>query len=172
MNEFTFIVSWDLKSGFCHLHAYSVGCNDSRSTSECNVCFMALSDCGSFLKYIITGSGGNRNSDTVVSTMFQSQYIRDLLPPATKLQQGNVLHLSVILFRGVSATPPWADTPLPSACWDTHTPAQCMLGYTSPPAQCMLGSTLPLCSTCWDTVNKWVVRIPLECILVLMCDHT
>ena len=56
-------------------------------------------------------------------------------------------------------TPPWADTPLgrhppgqthpcpvhagihtplPSACWDTHTPAQCMLGYT-PPAQCMMG---------------------------------
>ena len=44
--------------------------------------------------------------------------------------------------------PPWADTPLPlgrhfllgrhtpgqtpSACWDTHTPAQCMLGYTHP----------------------------------------
>ena len=83
VNEFTFIVSWDLKSGFCHLHAYSVGCNDSRSTSECNVCFTALSDCGSFLKYIITGSGGNRNSNTVVSTMleiqmFQSQYIRDL----------------------------------------------------------------------------------------------
>ena len=36
-------------------------------------------------------------------------------------------------------TPP----PLPSACWDTHTPAQCMLGYTPPPAQCMLGSTPP-----------------------------
>ena len=27
-------------------------------------------------------------------------------------------------------TPPWADTPpLSSACWDTHPPAQCMLGY-------------------------------------------
>ena len=46
------------------------------------------------------------------------------------------LHLSVILFGGgVSApghagihTPPFGQTPLPSACWDTHTPAQCMLG--------------------------------------------
>ena len=24
--------------------------------------------------------------------------------------------------------------PLPNACWDTHTPAQCMLGYTTPAA--------------------------------------
>ena len=49
-------------------------------------------------------------------------------------------------------TPPWADTPLPSACWDTHTlppPAQCMLGYTPPPLLRM-------------------VRILLECILVNM----
>ena len=53
--------------------------------------------------------------------------------------------------------PPWADTPSadttladtppPSACWDTHS---------------------PLPSACWDTVNKRAVRIPLECILV--CD--
>ena len=35
--------------------------------------------------------------------------------------------------------------PLHSAFWDT------------PP---------PLCRTCWDTVNKQAVRIPLECILV------
>ena len=35
-------------------------------------------------------------------------------------------------------TPPWADTPLPSACWDTP-PTQCMLGYTA------------LSSACWDT---------------------
>ena len=43
---------------------------------------------------------------------------------------------------------------LPSACCDTHPPTQCMLGY------------IPLPSTCWDTVNKRVIRIPLECILV------
>ena len=29
--------------------------------------------------------------------------------------------------------PLWADTPLPSACRDTHPPAQCMLGGTPPP---------------------------------------
>ena len=49
---------------------------------------------------------------------------------------------------GPEADTPWADTPLPgacwdtppqsSACWDTHSPAQRMLGYT-PLAQCMLG---------------------------------
>ena len=41
-------------------------------------------------------------------------------------------------------TPPWTDTslgrhPLPSACWDTHFSAKCMLEYTRPPAQCILG---------------------------------
>ena len=39
-------------------------------------------------------------------------------------------------------TPP-ADTPLPSAYWDTHTPAQCMLGYTSPPAATAADGTHP-----------------------------
>ena len=48
--------------------------------------------------------------------------------------------------------------PLPSACWDTHPHAQCMLGCTPlSPA---------LHSACWDMVNKRAVRIPLECILV------
>ena len=45
-----------------------------------------------------------------------------------------------------------ADTPLPSACWDTHTPAQCMLGYTPPHPRRPLQRT---------------VRILLECTLVL-----
>ena len=51
--------------------------------------------------------------------------------------------------------------PLPSACWDTHTPAQCMLGYTHPP------------SACWDTPSppqrplQQTVCILLKCILVL-----
>ena len=54
-------------------------------------------------------------------------------------------------------TPP-ADTPpgrhpLPSACWDTHPLAQCMLGCTPPP------------SVCWDRLLR-TVRILLECILV------
>ena len=67
----------------------------------------------------------------------------------TKLRKGNVLHLSVShsVHRGRGClpqcmlgytlpsreTPPRqtllrAETPLPSACWDTYTPAQCMLG--------------------------------------------
>ena len=75
------------------------------------------------------------------------------------------LHQSVILFTGrcvyqhaLGQTSPLADTPLTSACWDTHTPAQCMLGYTPLPRR-------PLLRT---------VRIPLECILVFdnFCFHT
>ena len=81
---------------------------------------------------------------------------------------------SVILFtRGgvfsqhvLGQTPPWADTPLPSACWDTHHPhpAQCMLGYT--PTQCMLGYTPPT-NACWDKGHprppvQRTVRILLE----------
>ena len=71
--------------------------------------------------------------------------------PQTKLRKGIVLNLSVILFTGGGGVsqhslghtlppgrtpprqkPPWADTSLPSACWDTHPSAQCMLGYTTP----------------------------------------
>ena len=47
---------------------------------------------------------------------------------------------------------PWAYTSCP-----VH------LGYT--PSLCMLAYS-PLPSACWDTVNKWAVRILLECILV------
>ena len=57
---------------------------------------------------------------------------------------------------------PWADTtrgrhplgkiPPPNACWDTHLPAQCILGYTPLPRR-------PLQRT---------VRILLECILVFI----
>ena len=80
------------------------------------------------------------------------------------------LHSSVILFTGgVCHTIPWADTPtpradtpradppadtpLPSACWDT----------SSLLSACW---DTPLPSACWDTVNKRAVRILLECILV------
>ena len=90
-----------------------------------------------------------------------------LLPPATKLRQGNVFYIC----QSVSQTPPspWADTPgqapgpqadtpLPrgrhplgqTSPLDRHPhgqtsprqtpPTQCMLGY-KPPAHCMLGYT-------------------------------
>ena len=45
--------------------------------------------------------------------------------------------------------------------WQTPTPA----GQT-PPGQTAPQADTPLLSACWDTVNKWVVCIPLECILV------
>ena len=89
-----------------------------------------------------------------------------LLPSATKLQQGYVFTpVCHSVHRGVSATlpplgghplvrhPPWADTSLPSACWLCPVHA---------------GIHTPLCSACWDMVNKQVVRILLECILFLL----
>ena len=75
------------------------------------------------------------------------------------------LHLSVILFTGVADTPradiPQADTsPLANTPW-SDTP----LGR-HPPGQTPLPGQTPPCSACRDTVNKRVVRILLECILV------
>ena len=83
----------------------------------------------------------------------------------TKLRKSNVftpvcdsVHREVCIPACIGADTPLADIPLPSACWDTHTPAQCMLGYTPPPRR-------PLLRT---------VCIPLECILVFdnFCFHT
>ena len=55
-------------------------------------------------------------------------------------------------------TTPWADTsPL-----GRHTPGR----QPSPGQRTPSGQTLPLCSVCWDAVNKRAVRIPLECFLV------
>ena len=75
-------------------------------------------------------------------------------------------------------TLPQADTPLPTACWDTHPPAHCMLGYTppcpvhagihTPSAQCMLGYTPP-CPVHAGMDMGYCLRaerILLECILV------
>ena len=102
-----------------------------------------------------------------------------LLPPPTKLQQGNVFTpvCQSFCLWGVSATlpNPWVDTPqadtlLSSACWDTH-PLSSACWDTHPPAQCMLGYT-PLCSACWDTVNKRLARILLECILVFVLNFS
>ena len=74
----------------------------------------------------------------------------------------------------------------PIASWDTHTPLgrhspgrhpPSWAGRHPPRADPPLGRhslgrqppghTPPPRSTCWDTVNKRAVRIPLECILVL-----
>ena len=62
------------------------------------------------------------------------------LPPANEVCEGFV-------FTGVCLSPQA----------DIHTP----------PRQTPPGQTPPPPSTCWDMVNKWAVRIPLECIIVL-----
>ena len=69
-----------------------------------------------------------------------------LLPPATKLRQGNV-------FTPVCHSVPGGGC-LPHNL-GRHPPAQCMLGY------------IPMPCASWDMVNKQVVRILLECILVI-----
>ena len=103
-------------------------------------------------------------------------------------------HMSVILFtgeegvclwcqRGVSAThthpsadtppgrPPWADTPMSCACWDTHPPAQCMLGYTPNPVHA--GIHTPRCivhAEIWSTSGRYASHwnaFLLSCILPL-----
>ena len=77
--------------------------------------------------------------------------IHHFLPPSLKLGQGNVFTLSVILFMGGGVCL--------SACWDTHPLGRHPPGQTPPGRH-------PLCSACWDTVNKQAVCILLECNLV------
>ena len=68
-----------------------------------------------------------------------------LLPSATKLHQGNIFTpVCHSVHRRVSATPPPP-------------------GQTPPP----LSGRQPPRSACWNTVNKRVVRILLECNLVI-----
>ena len=60
---------------------------------------------------------------------------------------------------------------LPIACWDTSHRANVPLGRHAP-GQTRLWADTPLHSACWDTVNKWAVRILLKCILVLLVSIT
>ena len=87
--------------------------------------------------------------------------------------------LSLVLGRGVSAThtprqtlpgqrPP-GKTPPGRHPLDRHHLGKHPLGQT-PLCPVHVGIHTPLPSACWDTVNKWAVRIPLECILVIFCD--
>ena len=81
------------------------------------------------------------------------------LPPATKFGEGYVFtRVYDSVHRGVSATmPPWEDS----------TPRQ-IPPWTDIPQGDTPRETHPLCSACWDTVNKRPVRILLECNLVLI----
>ena len=95
----------------------------------------------------------------------------------TKLQQGNVLHLSVShsVHRGdfchtpagrhpTGKTPPWADT-LSADTPQADTPGQTTPLGRHPQADTPRQTPL-LRSACWDMVNKRAVCILLECILV------
>ena len=117
------------------------------------------------------------------------------LSPTTKLRQGNVFTpVCHSVYRGGCLPPPVltppgrhplgrhppGQTPSPGRHppLGRHPPPPCPVhaGIHTLPAQCMLGCTpcpvhagihthtLP--SACWDMVNKWAVRISLECILV------
>ena len=82
------------------------------------------------------------------------------------------------MFSQVSVCPQGGVCPI--ACWDKPPlpPAGTPPGrYTPsgqlhpPPPPLPPGRyTRPLCSACWDTVNKREVRIPLECTLVRNCN--
>ena len=85
------------------------------------------------------------------------------------------LHLSVILFIPPGRHPP-GKHPLAdplgqrsptgqTAFWEDTPRADTPLGR-QPPGETPLWTDTPLRSVCWDTVNKWAVRILLECILV------
>ena len=65
------------------------------------------------------------------------------------------------MFSQVSVCPWGVSIPLHAGIhnWDQR--------QTSPLGRHPLADTL-LCSARWDMVNKWAVRIPLECILVSM----
>ena len=98
------------------------------------------------------------------------------------------LHLSVILFTGgvsghtpqgrhsildrhpgadtpLGKHPPWADTPVPSACWEMHFPSPVHAGIHTPHP--VHAGIHPPHSACWDTVINRAVRILLECLLVI-----
>ena len=84
----------------------------------------------------------------------------ELLPPATKLRQGNIFTPVCQSFRwrgGVCYTP-WAEAPgqTPPPRPDAHPPA------------CTCWNTPPRHNACWDTVNKRAVRFLLECIIVFL----
>ena len=81
-------------------------------------------------------------------TVWPDKYFQPCYRPQRSWGKVMILHLSVILFTG-------------GGVCHTHFP----LGKHPPPGR------HPLCSTCWDMVNKRVVRILLECNLVTGCNE-
>ena len=82
----------------------------------------------------------------------------------------NFNHVSLVVHVNTGGVwhPPQADTAMgsPPPPLDRHFPSgQTPPPWQTPPLQRPPGRP-PLCSACWDTVNKRAVRILPECILV------
>ena len=74
--------------------------------------------------------------DTQFLLLHQRTLLHQFLPPATKLWQGTVFTpVCHSLHGGGVCHTPWADTPLPSLCWDTHTPCAVHAGIRSTSGQ-------------------------------------
>ena len=94
----------------------------------------------------------------------QTKFAKAMFSQVSVCPQGGYLPHTPGQTPSPGQTPrPWADTPLgrhPLTLVRHPLP----LGR-HPPTQSMLGYTHPLPSTCWGMVRKWLVRIPLECII-------
>ena len=120
------------------------------------------------------------------SGRYASYWNAVLLPPTNDVSDKVIfLCLSVILFTGgeylgrytpqqvhpLAGTPPGRYPPLTGTPWQVHLPGRYTpLAGTPPQAGTPPGGYTPpgryTPSACWDMVNKRVVRILLECILV------
>ena len=74
----------------------------------------------------------------------QTKFAKVMFSQVCVCPQGGVCHTPQTRGRHSPGQTPPGQTPpgkipLPSAFWDTHPSAQCILGYTPTPAQCMLG---------------------------------
>ena len=97
-------------------------------------------------------SGSSKGFFTLTEAASESEF-NICYRPRTKFAKVMFSQVSVFPWveGGLSASGPWGCLPHPLG---RHPPAQCMLGYTHP------------LRILQDTVNKQMVRIPLECILV------
>ena len=93
-------------------------------------------------------------------------------------QAGDCYHpqtkFAKVMFSQVSVCPRGVSAPLHAGIHPPGqtTPGQTPPGQTTPMGRHPPGKTHPpLHSACWDTGNKQVVRIPLECILVFFSFH-
>ena len=132
-------------------------------------------ECSHHLLFISTDSQSCEYKSLIERIYYrpQTKFAKVMFSQVSVCPQEGVCHP---LGRPRQADIPWADTPCPVHA-GIHPPAQCMLGYTHHPLPSACWDThtpwpvhagihTPTPSACWDTVNKREVRIPLECIIV------